>query len=67
MNVSSYIERQSKRLNTPFVITNKGEGYFKENGILYTREQFYRRYPLPHNLTQRRENIDGTKSWLDVK
>ena len=67
MNVSTYIQRQNIRTNTPFVITSEGIGYFKENGKLYTRDQFYRMYPLPLNLSQRRENIDGTKRWLDVK
>ncbi len=47
MEMNEYIQIKYTQLNTPFVITPEGKGYFVENGIRYTREEFEQKYPLP--------------------
>lgn len=65
MSISEYINRTDKLLNTPFTITSTGKGYYNDNGVLYTREEFRRLYPLPVTLIGLNKlNCDHTKDFL---
>lgn len=65
MSINEYITRSDKLLNTPFTITTTGKGYYNDNGTLYTREEFKRRYPIPVTLVMsKRGNADKTKRFL---
>lgn len=65
MTIIEYITRTDKLLNTPFTITHTGKGYYNDNGTLYTREEFRRKYPLPVTLIGlNKVNCDHTKDFL---
>jgi hypothetical protein len=67
MNVQTYLQRKDTLLNTTFRITPEGKGYFLYQGEQYSRDEFYRMFPLPVSLaSNNKPNYDGTKSFLYV-
>jgi hypothetical protein len=66
MLITEYIRRMDIRTNTLFSINAEGKGLFIEDGNAYTREEFYRKYPLPLDLAHKRDNADKSKKWLQV-
>lgn len=62
MQMDEYISRRDKLTNTRFVITPQGKGLYIEDGMLFTREEFNRKYPLPVSLIMHNgSNADGSK------
>jgi len=63
----TFIERlhnEYKRLYTLFTIEN-GRGFYLENGVPYTREEFEKKYPVALIARpQEKENSDNTKQWM---
>jgi hypothetical protein len=67
LTTQEYIRRKNILTNTLFVITPTGNGYFVESEILYTREEFNRRYPLPISLvSNNKKNADASKNYLNT-
>lgn len=65
MEMDEYLFRKDKLANTRFRITEEGKGFYVEDGILYTREEFRRKYPTPASLVLNNgANCDKTKSFL---
>jgi hypothetical protein len=67
ISANEYVRRKDILTNTLFVITHTGNGYFVESEILYTREEFNRRYPLPISLvSNNKNNADASKNYLNT-
>jgi len=65
MTISEYLDRKDRLTNTRFVITETGNGFFVEEGKMYTREEFRQKYPTPVSLAINNGiNCDKTKSYL---
>jgi hypothetical protein len=67
ISAQEYVRRKEIITNTLFVITPTGNGYFVESEQLYTREEFYNRYPLPIILvSNNKKNADASKNYLNT-
>jgi len=67
MDIKTYLIRKDKLINTRFIISETGKGFFIEDNKLYTREEFRQKYPTPASLVLNNgENCDRTKSYLSA-
>lgn len=64
MTVNERLFNEYKRINTLFRIVN-GEGFYVEDGKLYTRTEFEKKYPAPLKIRYEKvENADPSQDWL---